>query len=433
MADLTEKLEGLERQLVKLSHAFNRIRKSFTNEHPKPRQLVHTKFPGGRPEWVEEIVRQLNEISADIKSVKKTLDVRSNTDKGNSPSDASEANHGAEAELQRDASSPSRSERVQVSSMISESSQQDSVPRVAPEQVEHAYFPSLPGQNIVVSELASQTQNLKAPLAEVPGSQRACVALDKVKFVKPKVIPSKRKAVFADTQARKTAITPEMGTLLDAVCGEEAFHHMCALIYGWRGRSNPLFDNTDGRAPAVHLVKTLSALEKRSHLNEFLDRFAKVKLAEVIDGRKDGRVRADTVTITNLLNDLRWENNRTNRTKLNNYLQEGRRWKRICGSFEGLLCLVPPNRGDKEKFRISGRVFQELSDEDISVFHSLLARNAFIQRLCYIGQTLQISIWSGTEVPKFRWESEDANEIARLSMKELAPFIEKFTATTENY
>ena len=43
-----------------------------------------------------------------------------------------------------------------------------------------------------------------------------------------------------------------------------------------------------------------------------------------------------------------------------------------------------------------------------------------------VGKTFQVSIWSGAEVPEFKWESEDPKEISRLSMKELAPFIEKF-------
>ena len=51
----------------------------------------------------------------------------------------------------------------------------------------------------------------------------------------------------------------------------------------------------------MQLVQVIGALEKRSHLTEFLDRFAKVKLAEMIDEEKDGRARADPTAITNLI------------------------------------------------------------------------------------------------------------------------------------
>lgn len=111
---------------------------------------------------------------------------------------------------------------------------------------------------------------------------------------------------------------------MEAVCEKKAFDRLCSLVYSWRDRSKPLFDN-NGRALAVQLVQTIDALEKRSHLTEFLDRFAKVKLVEVIDEGKDGRTCADPGAITNLINGLSWQDTRTNRAKLKNYLKEGRR------------------------------------------------------------------------------------------------------------
>jgi hypothetical protein len=56
---------------------------------------------------VKEIVQHFNDILAELKSVKKTLDTRSFTDSGNSPSDASATNAKAapEAELQHEAPS----------------------------------------------------------------------------------------------------------------------------------------------------------------------------------------------------------------------------------------------------------------------------------------------------------------------------------------
>ena len=99
MADLTEKVEALETRLDKLSNIFDFIRKSLTTEH----QSSHTETPGGRPDWVEEIVQHFNGISAELKSVKESLQTRPFTDGSDSPSDGSVANVGAEAELQRDA------------------------------------------------------------------------------------------------------------------------------------------------------------------------------------------------------------------------------------------------------------------------------------------------------------------------------------------
>jgi hypothetical protein len=214
--------------------------------------------------------------------------------------------------------------------------------------------------------------------------------------------------------------------MLDAVCGKPGFHQLCSLIYSWRDRSKPFFENSDGRASSVQLVQAIVALEKSSQLTEFLGRFAKLKLAEIIDKGKEGRMRADPQAIASLINGLGWPNSKKSRTKLHHYLDEGREWKRICGSFEGLLCLIPPNQRDGENLRISGRMYQELSDKDIDLLHSLLESNEIVQPMCRMGKILQASIWSNAEVPEFKWESEDPQTIARLPIKDLATFMEQF-------
>ncbi|KAH8650375.1 JmjC domain, hydroxylase-domain-containing protein [Tricladium varicosporioides] len=769
MADLTGKIEALERQLDKLSNVFDNIRKSLTTEHPKQRHSVRTKTTGGRPAWVEEVFQHFNKISAELKSVKETLDTRSFTDSGNSPSDASVTDIGAEAELQHEASSQGQSEREQVSTAGLESGEPVPVATNALERVEPAS--PTPEQDIQAQELAPQVQqvpisckaslmpskstepphhitqlngalpdplsddgnpptfrcnykdisgnlnetklllfssdlmvrrkgyfklsvgglpplnveetsfnqpgkghwtnfssqpvsrgcvkitkgqnqevkfpgfplpecqrepwsrrtlkevwegtlkesprdmlyvigdplfsdielspgeglkriegyrNLRGigttyiylsfgvsfsiihgedakfrsmnllrsgedklwlivepayekelehhmreefpemancsqalrhlsriitprkldewkipysldyckpgeaivtepgalhqvlnvganyaiaintlydssptvpkgykfcqkscdphgitavhlrlreeggPLTEVQANKKAGRPRDQVTAIQPKIIPSKRKATSTEPQSGMPPVTPQMGSLVEAVCGKVAFYHLCSLVYSWRDRSKPFFEKNDGGAPAVHLVQVIGALEKKSYLTEFLGRFAKVKLVEVIDERKDGRIRADPVAITNLINDLRWENTRTNRRKLHYYLEEGRRWKRICGSFNGLLCLIPPNRDDGESLKVSGRVYQELSDKNIELFHSLLKADEFVQPMCRVGKTFQASIWADEEVPEFKWEGEDPKEISRLSIKELIPFIEEFSVKTEN-
>lgn len=267
--------------------------------------------------------------------------------------------------------------------------------------------------------------------AEVQANKRTRLPRDRVTALQPSIIPSKRKAIPAESQSVTPLVPPQIGSLLEAVGGKEAFHHLWSLIYSWRDRSKPFFENNGG-APAVQLVQAIGALEKKSHLTEFLDRFAKVKLVEVIDGKKDGRVQADPVAITNLINGLRWENDRTNRKKLHRYLEEGRRWKKICGSFDGLLCLIPPNRENGGSLHVSGSAFKELSGRDIELFHSLLNANKYVQPLCRVGETFQASILSDAEVPEFKWEGEDPKEISRMSMKELDPFMAKFHVITEN-
>jgi hypothetical protein len=271
----------------------------------------------------------------------------------------------------------------------------------------------------------------EGPLVEIQGNRRTRFQPEKLAVVQSKIAGIKRTALPTERQPRKAQVTPQMGSIVEVVCGEQAFHQLCSLIHSWRDRSKPFFENNDGRAPAVQLVQTIGTLEKRSLLTEFLDRFAKVKLAEIIDKGKKGRTRADPEAIANLINGLGWQNSKTNRTKLHHYLDEGRRWKRICDSFDGLLCLIPPNRREGESLQISGRVCQELSDKDIELLHSFLKSNKFVQPMCRMGKTFQASIWSNVEVPEFKWESEDPQTIARLPVEDLTTFMEEFTIIEE--
>jgi hypothetical protein len=115
-----------------------------------------------------------------------------------------------------------------------------------------------------------------------------------------------------------------------------------------------------------------------------------------------GRLNADSRAITSLIRDLKWKNTQKNRDKLHNYLKDGRRWKRICGQYDGLLCLIPLNWEDKENpRRASGRMYQDLSDDEIRLFHSLLDFNQLIRPMCWVGNTFQASLRDNTVVPEF--------------------------------
>jgi hypothetical protein len=265
----------------------------------------------------------------------------------------------------------------------------------------------------------------EGPLNKVQGNRRA----HPERRTQLQVAGKKRTAVPIASQPKKRKITHEMGNLCKTVCGKEAFHRLCSLIGSWRDRSKPLFETDEGTT-AVRLVHVIVGLEGRSQLTEFLVRLAKVKLAEIVEKGKDGRTRAEPAAITNLIKDLKWQEK--DRKKLAHYLSEGRQWRRIIGSFDGLLALIPPNREDRENLQISGLAYLKLSDDDIKMFHSFLESNEFIQSMCRIGYTFQASIWNNTEVPEFKWESEDRKRIARLPIKGLAPFIKEFEVISAN-
>jgi hypothetical protein len=65
-----------------------------------------------------------------------------------------------------------------------------------------------------------------------------------------------------------------------------------------------LFEIDKSRPPTVQLVNVIGILGERSLLTEFLNRFARVKLAEIIDNGKVGWLNADPRAITSLIRDL---------------------------------------------------------------------------------------------------------------------------------
>lgn len=90
MKDLTEKVKTLKKQLDELGDVFDVIRKSLTGgEHDKQRRSVPIEAPGGQPDWVQDIFKCFSEISTELKSVKKTLDIGTFTNSGHAQSDAS--------------------------------------------------------------------------------------------------------------------------------------------------------------------------------------------------------------------------------------------------------------------------------------------------------------------------------------------------------
>ncbi|KAH7378956.1 hypothetical protein BKA64DRAFT_585213 [Cadophora sp. MPI-SDFR-AT-0126] len=248
----------------------------------------------------------------------------------------------------------------------------------------------------------------------------------------PAVTERKRKATQTEIQPSKPKVAPQISILSEAVRGKEGFHRLRTLVRSWRDRSTPLFEVNKDNKLAVQLVRVISFGEERSPLIEFLNRFAKVKLADVIDSGKAGRSSADPESLNELMDGLKWARTKRNRTRLHDYLKEGRRWRRLCGNFDGLLCLIPPNREDRGATqRISGRTYYELNQHDIQQLHSLLGPGRSMP-LFQIGNTLQMSIWQNMEVPEFEWESEDPLELDRLSAKELAPFMKEFHLIEEN-
>ncbi len=184
----------------------------------------------------------------------------------------------------------------------------------------------------------------------------------------PKIAGTKRKAQDANQKPQRLPRpTHEVATLIEAISGRTAFNRLRSMIQEWRDRSRPLFEDNNNNMFATYVVQFISAWEKRSQLAQPLNRCGKVMLAGIIHENAKDRIRADPEAITKLMGEIKWEITKENRTTLNEHLKEGRRWKRVCGDFNGLLLLIPPNQES-----ISASTYFGLSEQDMKSFHSLL-------------------------------------------------------------
>ena len=197
---------------------------------------------------------------------------------------------------------------------------------------------------------------------------------------------------------KTTIFAPQMTVLAGAVSGQEALSRLCFLIESWTNKST-CFELDGASNDKVKLVSIIQKLEGAERLAEFLRRLAQARLAEIIDERRGNRRQIDSQTIDNLLGAVGWENTKALRKKLHGYLDQGRKWNKLCGDSPGLLCLIPPNREDKQNPGAKGQDYQELGPGAIRTLHDSLKGNDLACRMLQKGGEFQQCIWQQKTVP----------------------------------
>ncbi|KAK4125076.1 hypothetical protein N657DRAFT_655196 [Parathielavia appendiculata] len=210
--------------------------------------------------------------------------------------------------------------------------------------------------------------------------------------------------------ARPVSLVAEM------LCGKPAFDRLAHLVRDWRRYSKS--------APSVmgkfQLANTIEETARGyPELHMFLSRFFKMKVAMCLEISMARRVELTPEHyMDGLLQLLKWDE--TKRPKLYDDLREGKCWAKICGDYDGLLCLIPP----------------ESDCLDLALFRDEVARlhveldNDFVRRLCAVGAILQRSIWDCLELPEFIWESMITT---LLPVDRVAPLLAPFRLLRSNY
>ncbi|GAB1312117.1 Lysine-specific demethylase 4E [Madurella fahalii] len=197
-----------------------------------------------------------------------------------------------------------------------------------------------------------------------------------------------------------------------------AFERLAHLVREWRrfSKSTPVV------LGGMNLGKSIEAtMHGYPELHAFLSRLFKLKLAECFERAMAGKgqLLSSQGIMDGMLRMLGWDG--TKRHRLPDYLREGKCWKTICGKYDGLLCLMPP---------------QETDCLELSLFKDKVTRlhqgldTEFVRKMCAMGSILQKAIWDYLELPEFVWESATTTW---LLPDQILPLLAPFRLIKSNY
>lgn len=225
-------------------------------------------------------------------------------------------------------------------------------------------------------------------------------------------------------------VSPQVLKLVMAISSRAAFFQFHGLVAGARDRDTSVMrvvNHGDLCTRLVQRVQGIVTSERRSLLAKFMVRIHQVMLAEDIASVNDGRLRTDPLVIQKVLKKTGWT-----RSVLNSHLTIGRKWKRLCSGYEGLLCFIflePSN-----PFNISPSQFLDLDENDLHTFHHLLKNDKYIAAVCSAGKSFQKTLNSTVVDVEFMWESRQLSLtiLKDLAEQEVLSLIKPFPTIMEN-
>lgn len=189
------------------------------------------------------------------------------------------------------------------------------------------------------------------------------------------------------------------GSLATDLSPRAAFERLDSMVKGWRCVLWTLPNRT-----VFDLINGVEEMPNSTPIHIFLHRFVKVLLAELSLGCGPIMEQCgfdSMASIEELLDSLQWKPK--DLPKLQEYIREGKCWRKVCHSTEGYLCLLPldSNLIDLALFRDKVQQFRQLLD------------NRFMRLLVRMGKAFQSAVRDVRDPPEFMWESFES--ISNLS------------------
>ncbi len=212
-------------------------------------------------------------------------------------------------------------------------------------------------------------------------------------------------------------------SLVEFIFSRSAVLQFQALVYSRRS-PDEIRDTSVGHdhERIVHYINQINAAQNLSDLKVFEIRLYQLLLVEEIE--------VSNFNLTQLLPTVKeriLSQTRLDPKTLPTLRRKGTMWRRLCGSYSGLLCFIPLLR-----YQIKGVSEQSLlafKEVDFEYFHSRLD-DPYVRSLCSAGAAFQTSLSYDAEDVGFKFEGEKI--ASNLSRDQLAEIIQPVKVPEEN-
>lgn len=205
--------------------------------------------------------------------------------------------------------------------------------------------------------------------------------------------------------------------LVAAMQSRSALLQFCSMVKASRAQSSSRsFKNTNSyEERLVQCITNLNISETDSDVQKLRVRLDQIRLVDHLENSGTGQLRCSSEVKQRVLRSANWTE-----AKLEGHQKKGGKWKKVRGTFTGILCFIFPQRGNTDKIKQKDYLDLTNNSKLLAAFHDLL-RNDYTQTMCAAGEAFEDSLTGGSLV-QFRWEAENV-DIWSLPEEEILPYM----------
>ncbi|RMZ90280.1 hypothetical protein DV736_g2494, partial [Chaetothyriales sp. CBS 134916] len=196
----------------------------------------------------------------------------------------------------------------------------------------------------------------------------------------------------------------EVFRLVMALSSRSAITQFCGLVRARRDENWSRVQISQDKDPfkrIENLIENIDVGQHQSMLSQFFVRLSQFYLAEEVEkSKKPHQIRAPTPLIRQIKASFGGK-------RIDNYLRNGNKWRRICGPLKGLLCFF--FLGGKNSFDVATTSYLDFDDKDLGAFHKFL-NDPYTTAINAAGEVFIRSLNRSALDVTFRWEGGESLE-----------------------